>query len=226
MDTITDDSQLSFILIGIGLFLAVITVYALVSRSRRIRRGQEDRWLLDFIHFYRNMGFFSYYYDLADRELVNILKLLYADEYRRQIRLKHASTDLDMLVLDEVRVWTDDLEADVGPGEQVYVSTLYRWAEISQGEFHPTEIIETWDGEEGPITIEFTLHGVRHTITPKYLEDWMDIETLIDSVNALITDTGRQFVWHSDGQAAVVLLLTQEERERMERERGVQLWSK
>lgn len=52
----------------------------------------------------------------------------------------------------------------------------------------------------------------------KHLDDWIDLEVL-RQINTLIASSGRQFECAVDGNFALVLCLTQEQRERMQTER-------
>src|SRR5436309_14420597 len=75
--------------------------------------------------------------------------------------------------LDDDRVWWEDLEADVGMGNEVYVQLLQGLSRISRGVLDAQDIKESWEGEEGPITVEFTAKAQRHVVHPEYKGDWM-----------------------------------------------------
>lgn len=117
---------------------------------------------------------------------------------------------------DVARVWWHDLEADVGEGGQVYVTTLREWAAISEGAFRPTDITETWASWDGPVSVTFTLDGTTHTLSPASLEDWIDPGILVP-INELITASGRRFeMVAAFDQSGVVLALTPAERVALE----------
>jgi hypothetical protein len=124
--------------------------------------------------------------------------------------------DLAVAEQDAARVLWIDLEADVVGGNDVYVSTLEQLDGISLGAFEPAGISETWAAEEGPITVAFELGDGRHELQPAYLEDWIDPGILV-GINALITDAGRRFeLYRAFDQSAVVLALTDVERQALE----------
>lgn len=114
-------------------------------------------------------------------------------------------SDLPWLVAaDANHVWMDDTEADVGAENQVYREFLQSLAAISGGAFDPQDITERWAADTGPITVAFTLAGVRHEVHPAHVDDWMDLEILA-SINALLP-THRYECWGLDQVALVVCL--------------------
>ena len=96
---------------------------------------------------------------------------------------------------------------------------------ISRGAFSPDNIEETWESEKGPIWVSFTLNGTQHRIHPEYLNpgpDFIDVSILRD-INRLIVGTGYQFEVQDaldEDQAAFIVVLTADEKEKLERERG------
>ncbi|MEW5856001.1 MAG: hypothetical protein AB1861_01240 [Cyanobacteriota bacterium] len=87
-------------------------------------------------------------------------------------------------------------------------------AKISRGAFLPQKI--TWDWvNEWEKSIEFTLNGVRHAIRSNG-----DPLILAKKINPLIVETGYQIeVWDLSPDALVVVL-TPDEKQRLEEERG------
>ncbi|WP_079914592.1 stalk domain-containing protein [Paenibacillus sp. 32352] len=111
-----------------------------------------------------------------------------------------------ILQLDKNRVWMEDTEADVGKGNQVYVKALQDWARISRGAFNPSDIVETWNTEEGPIKVQLNLNGENVTLYPQYMNDFMDVG-ILKKINTKIAGSGYQFaVIHVDQQAFVTVL--------------------
>jgi hypothetical protein len=124
--------------------------------------------------------------------------------------------DLAVAEQDASRVLWIDLEADVAGGSDVYVATLDQLEGIGVGDFEPVGIIETWDAEEGPITVGFDLGGAHHELRPAYLEDWIDPGILV-GINEAIADTGRRFeLYRAFDQTALIVALTDIEREALE----------
>ncbi|HBB30902.1 MAG TPA: hypothetical protein DDZ80_27850 [Cyanobacteria bacterium UBA8803] len=96
-----------------------------------------------------------------------------------------------------------------------------RWGEISGGAFSPQELKETWETDSESVSIEFTVNGIRHRIEPEYYEERMDLEVLIE-INQLIAETGYRFeVCQVLTDSTLVIVLTLEEKQRIQRERGL-----
>jgi hypothetical protein len=178
-------------------------------------------WLLESVHVYRQVGLFEEDANLSDAALAQKLSRRYAREHERPFNPSDDWAELYLLALDENRFWWTDLEADVCRENNVYVRVLQEWARISRGSFSPEGIEETWDTDEGPVNVSFVLNAKRHVIHPLYLGDWIDI-LVLDTINDLIEASGFRFEYYPVGesQIAFVIVLTPEEKELLERERG------
>jgi hypothetical protein len=163
------------------------------------------------IRFYQAVGFF------AGAEPGNILKR-WTSESGGLPDPRKPWDDVYLLSFSDGDVWADDPEADVCAENLVYSEVLPEWARISRGAFAPTEISEQWDGKRGPISLSFTLAGKPAKISPAYQDDWIDLEVL-HQINILIAASGRQFECAVDGNFAVVVCVTDEQKRRMQTER-------
>ena len=125
--------------------------------------------------------------------------------------------DLVVASEDHDRVWWGDLEADVARDNDVYAALIQALAMISVGAFQPTsDIDETWAGDEGPVTITYTLDGRPQRLEPAYLEDWID-PMILGPINASIAASGRRFdLFKAFDQGAFVIALTPAERTALE----------
>ncbi|GAA4853255.1 hypothetical protein GCM10023310_35270 [Paenibacillus vulneris] len=123
-----------------------------------------------------------------------------------------------ILQLDKSRVWMADTEADVGKGNQVYVKALQDWARISRGAFNPSDIVETWNTEEGPIKVQLNLNGEKVTLYPQYMNDFMDVG-ILKKINTKIAGSGYQFVVVYVDQQAFVTVLNEKELAQISKER-------
>ncbi len=163
------------------------------------------------IRFYQDVGFFT------GPEPAGVIKRWTAESGDLPDPRKPWD-DAYLLRFSDGDVWADDPEADVCAENLVYSEVLPEWARISHGAFAPTEINERWEGEGGPINLTFKLAGKPAKVSPAYQDDWIDLEVL-HQINALIAESGRQFECAVDGNFAVVMCLTAEQKRRMQTER-------
>jgi hypothetical protein len=196
-------------------------------------------WIVEAVRYYRGLGFFSEHAALSDEALAQHVESLIEDEWGETFTADQSGpmvvdewgdtltspenvrfAELTLLRADSARVWWEDTEADVCAANQVYVETLRAWAGISRGAFSPREITETWESDEGPITVRFTLDGDERTLHPEYLDDWLDMEILVP-LNGWLRHTGYAFeLYEAFDQTAFLVVLTPDEKQRLERERG------
>ncbi len=128
--------------------------------------------------------------------------------------------DQFILQLDKSRVWMEDTEADVGKGNDVYVKVLKQWAQISRGAFNPTDIVETWNTEEGPVKLQFILNGDKVILYPQYMNDFIDVG-ILKKINTKIAGSGYQFAVVAIDQQVFVTALNEKELAKISNER---LW--
>lgn len=163
------------------------------------------------VRFYQQLGF------LRGADPTAILRR-YAEDHGNPPDPAGVWDQVFLLAYSEGDVWSGDPEADVCAGNEIYPEVLEEWARLSGGAFSPVDIREEWAGEEGPITLSFGLGGHRVSVMPSYQEDWVDLEVL-RQVNGLIAATGRQFECAVDGNFALVLSLTAEQKAKLRAER-------
>ena len=81
----------------------------------------------------------------------------------RSIRPRPDYLDWKSVSRDKSRVWWEDGEGDITPGDEVYVRTLMAWSRISRGTFLPTNVREVWHKPiawpECKVKLEFLLNG-------------------------------------------------------------------
>lgn len=182
-------------------------------------------WFTSLVAFYRPLAFFQHG-PFSRKSDAQVAEDLYAEEVHTCMETYPGPPaadhrELRALAEDPKRVWWQDTEADVCPGNEEYVETLGEWARISRGAFSPGGVVERWEGEKGPVVVEFTLAGTRHRITPEYLDDYIDTGVL-SQINRIIAPSGLRFegIWPVD-QSMFIVVLTPEEKQRIERERGL-----
>ncbi|MFE5324386.1 stalk domain-containing protein [Paenibacillus sp. NPDC056579] len=173
--------------------------------------------------FYKQMGFFqSVDAGAAEKTFLdNYAKEFAVDEeydpYRDHTYYQ-VFADLFILEHDKSRVWMEDTEADVGKGNNVYVRVLKDWAKISRGAFQPTNIEETWNSQNGPVKVTFTLNGEEVTLYPQNLNDFIDVG-IVKKINAKIAGSGYQFAVVVMDQSAFVTVLNEQELAKIRNER-------
>ena len=176
-------------------------------------------WLVERVRQLRALGFFA---DPA-RDDVRLATELAADheaEAGTPLDPEDELVELDLTRLDEGRVWWEDTEADVVPGNDVYVAWIEGLARISRGTLAPTRVTEDWAGEAGQVRVRVDLSSGPLEIRPRDLGDYTDIETVLRALNAVLPGDGPRFALYAPfDQTAFVTCVTDDERRRLE-ERG------
>lgn len=183
---------------------------------------QARNWLLEFVQYYRQLGFLQEYANLSDADLVEELASLWQEDMASALDVSNPYIDLYLLKWDSERVWWHDIESDVCQGNEMYSAAIENWSDISGDIFLPEDISETWESDTGPVWIDFTLNGIHHRIQPCYLDDYIDLN-ILNQINQLISETGYRFeACNTGSQEAFVALLSSKEKLKLERERGWQ----
>jgi len=195
--------------------------------------------MIEAVRYYRGLDFFSQYSDLSDEALAERLVTVIEDEWGQTFTADPGGprvvdewgetisspdsvpfADLSLLRADSTRVWWEDTEADVCKRNQVYVETLRAWADISRGAFSPQNIIEAWEDEAGPVSVTFMLDGVERRLQPEYLDDYIDMGIVVP-INGWIRKTGYAIeLYEAFDQTAFVVVLTPDEKRKLEQERS------
>lgn len=173
----------------------------------------------EIINFFTNIGFFSNYLEDIPSLSNRILKKVIKDNLASKSEESYL-TDLAALKWDDSRVLWKDLEADVCPGNNIYVSVLETLSYISRGEFEIFQVIEFWESAGGPVSISFTFEGKNHEIQPTYMGDWVDINIVRDINNIIEARDGKfEILWTTE-QSAFVTMLRKREKKLLKSERG------
>lgn len=164
----------------------------------------------------RKLGLFADRSGLPDEDLSAEIIAALGDTWGDVDEIPDRLVDLTVADQDRHRVWWRDLEADVVQENEVYAQTVAEWGEISEGDFLPTDIVETWSGDTGPVVVTYKLGQVEQRLTPAYLEDWID-PTILVPINGSIAASGRRFeLYKAFDQTAFVMALTTDERQAFE----------
>ncbi len=190
-----------------------------------MERKDIKSWYIDEARYFRAMGFFSKYSELADEELASRIE----DDVCRQwdepcppgAEKDPQLADMYLLATDRERVWQGDLEF-VYPGENAYVQFLNGLAAISRGAFRPRDIVEHWKGGRGPADVEFAADGKRYKFVHKG-GDMLD-PSIIRIVNDAIRNSGNGFeACDNLGMPNFIVALTPDEKAKLA-VRGWKFW--
>ena len=134
--------------------------------------------------------------------------------------------DEALLELDYERTYGEDIEADVGPGQKVYETTVMSLAKVSGGvlSIWAEAGQEDWDSESDHVTVKVQLAaGQWIDIRLRQLGDFVD-PNIVRGINSALPGDGPRF-WFFDngGQHALVVRATHDERRALSRGRGTQL---
>ena len=203
------------------------------SRERRPRGGKErltdvpnSAELVKNVAFFRQLGFFAAWANKDDEDVAGALYDLHERQWGAGFSDERWLADLELLRWDAARVWWNDTEADVGPGNDIYVETLKEWMAISRSVFRPTRVKESWEGDAGPIDVSFQLGRAKHVVRPRFMDDYIDVEGLLRAVNPLIASSGVAFCMYEPfDQTAFVVALTAAEFAVHRDERHWRFWA-
>ncbi|TWI85066.1 hypothetical protein IQ13_0221 [Lacibacter cauensis] len=147
------------------------------------------------IHTLRSIGFFRKYESLSNEQLFDTLHQQRIAEHSKMFKEFYDPgmklEKYEVLMLDQERAVYGDAESDVGKDNNQYVSLLKIFSEASAGYFQPTEIIETWETENGPIHVSFKEKGEEIKFDPTYHDDWLS-EEVFDIINQQMIKNGHE----------------------------------
>lgn len=167
----------------------------------------------------RRVGFFAA--DLrSDHDLAAHLAAEHEELCGEPLERPGPALDWRVAAYDEARVWWEDTEADVLAGNDAYRQVIPAWAAVSRGAFAPEEVTEVWETPQGPVRVEVSLAGRRHTLSPRVVDDYYDLGVVTQINDLLELGSPRFAVVEQFDQTAVVLALTDDERRFLETERG------
>ncbi len=167
------------------------------------------------------MEFYNDYKDKSTDELATTIISLFHEEWgnKEEIIFPDYYADIFLLKFDYKRVWWNDIEADVCMENEIYTETINEWSSISRGLFMPKNIIELWKGEKGPIEISFNYQDRNYLITPKYCDDYIDLEILFQ-INKIVNKSNLRFeLYDPFDQTAFIVGLSEIEKNKLQQER-------
>lgn len=176
-----------------------------------------QQWLLEAIRFYRPLEFFRDFEGRSDRETAEELAELYRRAWDAEIDPASELAELELLALDDSRVWWEDTAAGWSHGDGTWEWVLDGWSRISRGAFRPTGIEERWrQGGDGQTAVRFTVGGRPLELHPKQANGALDLNVLFE-LNLYLKSTALRFeMVESFDETAYLLVLRGEEKARME----------
>lgn len=138
----------------------------------------------------------------------------------RILKKELVEVSVDIALKDAAKATIKDLEADVFKNNNAYAFFLQELSGISKGNFLPTNILEEWETETGPIRVTFDFQGKEVTFLPEYFDDWLDGKVLGLINTELIQSECGFYTVNSDyitGQDVVILFLNKKEKEVLEK---------
>jgi hypothetical protein len=187
-----------------------------------------EPWLVEKVHYYRTLDFFSTFSSLADEDLAAEIQRRAAGGYFGRLREDQPLVDFKLLSFDTSRVWMIEDFMLVGKRPEFegrfYETVFQRLAAISQGLFQPAEVgVEHrgyCSGGNARLVVRFALGERSHEVC--FCSD-LDVLVLsfTEQLNSILGDSGHTFEYFMDRYGlCFVLFLQHQQKERLLRERG------
>lgn len=177
------------------------------------------RWLLAVVGYYRPLEFFRDYDGRSDRDTALALADLYQRAWDAPVDPASELAELELLALDDSRVWWEDTDAGWTHGDGTWEWVLEGWARISRGAFRPQRIEERWitggAGQERTV-VRFQLAGQWIDLHPQTEAGFLDLNILYH-LNVHLKESGLRFeMVEPFDETAYLLALRRDEKQRME----------
>jgi hypothetical protein len=185
-------------------------------------------YLAELLGLYRSIGLFKQYDSVSLEELTERLKNYILEEFGFRLEKLFDKTKLrriiDVLILsyDTERVWIGDTKEEVNAETKLYKETLLNWSRISEGKFQPRNIREIWDEDKELIYLDMVVKDEYEQIQIDILPDILDVGSLAKQVNELLAEQQNKFYIIGLEDIALVVMLTEEEQQRLSSERGIE----
>jgi hypothetical protein len=208
------------------------------------RKSKIKDWTMNFINYYRHLGFLSEYSHIStdyfvrllmqwNNETFNMFKELrliideceffedsFLEEEDQNGKLISPAYELNLLaVLDKNRIWWNRREIFY-EGNNDYIKTFKRLSEISRGAFLPENVVERESNNSNIMFIDFKLRGRNYRIhAKKNLSSFNFDLSILRPINYLIADSGfyfRGYAPNDEYGSVYITCLTENERQKIE----------
>lgn len=144
---------------------------------------------------------------------------MYSDQFWDQET--NLVNEFGIIRIDHDKVWQEVDTEFVVEGNRVYEDVIKEFAAISEGHFIPTEINETWESKD-KVRITFKMDDKTHIIYPKVLNDWADINTILQYLNnEILKDVDYKF-YYGQGDELLVIGLSEHEKNKLTEVSGIE----
>src|SRR5262249_48722876 len=83
---------------------------------------------------------------------------------------------------------------------------------LSGGALHIHDVTESWKSDAGPVSVTLTACGVKQTLHPQYLDDYLDTNVACN-LNKLLPKSGKHFeIGEPDDQSGFVMFVDDDVR--------------
>ena len=174
---------------------------------------------------FRAAGYFALSGELSDEDFARALVRTWEEYEGEDLTEETDEIDWKLVVLDADRTVYDDTEADVGAGNNVYVSYLRRLSKCSGGAFKITNVKEDWKTQPGSVIVSLRLNDERRHLRLADCNDWIDPDVITGLNELLPSDGPRFFIVDTGGQSAIVTRATEAERQALDASTNARLLS-
>ncbi len=211
------------------------------------RKNKIKDWTMNFVNYYRKLGFLSGYSHISsdyfvrllmqwNNETFNMFKELrliidecelfedsFLEEEDQNGKIITPAYELNLLaVLDKSRIWWNRREIYY-EGNNDYVKTFKRLSEISRGAFLPENVVEKESNNSNIIFIDFKLNGRNYRIHAKKNHYSFSFDlSILRPINYLISNTDftfRGYAPNDEYGSVYITAFSEEERQKIEQER-------
>ncbi len=169
-------------------------------------------WLVQTAARLRRSGFFAN--TASDTSLAEELSVAYEAQWGQAPTPDDDHLDLRLASYDAGRVWWEDTEADVAPGNDAYVRAIQGWAAISRGALPVTRISEEWQDAAPLIRLHLGERPI--TLRARNLGDYLDMGLLAQLNQAIEGSSYRLRMYKPFDQTAFVVALSDQELAELE----------
>ena len=175
--------------------------------------AQPKESFIDRVRYYFELGLLGDNTKTSFEAVASSIRQQYIEDWGEDFETDAPVDEMYIVNYGSNQTWWKDTEADVLKGNNSYVNSIKEWGVISDGVFLPKNIKEHWKTDHGPIEIAFEFNNTTHTFSPRYLDDYIDME-ILKTINQLLPDSDNTFEMVAPfDQTAFVLWLSRQQKQ-------------